>query len=164
MLSLPHCRKEVSKLLKSALIKGADRGVEFASHSLMSFLMFTTYVMLGNTLHAAVVFSSLALLNRLVITMGVHFPMAIKKLGVSLVAIKRIQVCYGKRGEAFDNLNQFRGKEMPNKLNILNSRLMFNQTSSNIGNDEIDIPATNQTKKNYAKTRLTTSKIFFLMC
>ncbi|KXJ06205.1 Multidrug resistance-associated protein 4 [Exaiptasia diaphana] len=47
-------RKEVSKLLKSAFIKGADRGIEFASHGLMSFLMFTTYVMLGNTLNAAV--------------------------------------------------------------------------------------------------------------
>lgn len=66
--------------------------MDFASQNIISCITFTTYVVLGNSLTAAKVFSSIAFLNALQRSVTRHFPPAIQKLNEATIAVKRIQV------------------------------------------------------------------------
>lgn len=66
--------------------------MEFASRNIISCITFTTYVVLGNSLTAAKVFSSIAFLNALQRSVTSHFPPAIQKLNEATITVKRIQV------------------------------------------------------------------------
>lgn len=66
--------------------------MDFASQNIISCITFTTYVVLGNSLTAAKVFSSIAFLNARQRSVTRHFPPAIQKLNEATIAVKRIQV------------------------------------------------------------------------
>ncbi|XP_032230963.2 ATP-binding cassette sub-family C member 4 isoform X2 [Nematostella vectensis] len=72
--------KEISKVRQTSCIKAVDRAFDYASPGLMGFLLFVTYSLTGNTLSAAVVFSSLALLHQVQVNMARHFPFAVHNL------------------------------------------------------------------------------------
>lgn len=58
--------------------------------ALISILSFTTYVLLGNKLDAKTVFTSMALLNMLIVPLNA-FPWVLNGLTEAWVSLKRIQ-------------------------------------------------------------------------
>ena len=66
--------------------------IGFASQSMIACAVFIVYVILGNSLTAAKVFSSVALLTVLQRSMSRHFPPAVQKLSEAKKTVKKIQV------------------------------------------------------------------------
>ena len=66
--------------------------IGFVSQSVIACAMFITYVILGNDLTAAKVFSSIALLTVLQRSMARHFPPAVQKLSEAKKTVRKIQV------------------------------------------------------------------------
>ncbi|XP_020629411.1 multidrug resistance-associated protein 4-like isoform X2 [Orbicella faveolata] len=84
-------RLEISKVRKTQFLRAVNMAMEFASQNIISCITFTTYVVLGNSLTAAKVFSSIAFLNALQRSVTRHFPPAIQKLNEATITVKRIQ-------------------------------------------------------------------------
>ncbi|XP_078483709.1 ATP-binding cassette sub-family C member 4 [Ciona intestinalis] len=84
-------RKEVQKVLYSAILKACNFSMMFISSRLLNLFTFITFVMLGGHLTPSKVFSAIALYNVLRTSMGLFFPLAIEKLSESLISLKRIQ-------------------------------------------------------------------------
>ena len=85
-------RLEISKIRKAQLLRALNMAMDFASQNIISCITFATYVMLGNTLTAAKVFSSIAFLNALQRSVTRHFPPAVQKLNEAKITVRRIQV------------------------------------------------------------------------
>ena len=85
-------RLEISKVRKIQFLRAVNMAMDFASQNIISCITFTTYVVLGNSLTAAKVFSSIAFLNALQRSVTRHFPPAIQRLNEATIAVKRIQV------------------------------------------------------------------------
>ena len=66
--------------------------IGFVSQSVIACAMFITYVILGNNLTAAKVFSSIALLTVLQRSVARHFPPAVQKLSEAKKTVRKIQV------------------------------------------------------------------------
>ena len=66
--------------------------IGFVSQSVIACAMFITYVILGNDLTAAKVFSSIALLTVLQRSVARHFPPAVQKLSEAKKTVRKIQV------------------------------------------------------------------------
>lgn len=88
-------RLEISKIRKAQLLRALNMAMDFASQNIISCITFTTYVMLGNSLTAAKVFSSIAFLNALQRSVTRHFPPAVQKLSEAKITVRRIQVSKG---------------------------------------------------------------------
>ncbi|XP_078379983.1 ATP-binding cassette sub-family C member 4-like [Oculina patagonica] len=84
-------RLEISKIRKAQLLRALNMAMDFASQNIISCITFTTYVMLGNSLTAAKVFSSIAFLNALQRSVTRHFPPAVQKLSEAKITVRRIQ-------------------------------------------------------------------------
>ena len=83
---------EISKIRKAMFLRALNMAVDFASQNIISCVTFGSYVLLGNTLTAAKVFSSIAFLNALQRSVTRHFPPAVQKLNEAKITVKRIQV------------------------------------------------------------------------
>ncbi|XP_022796168.1 multidrug resistance-associated protein 4-like isoform X3 [Stylophora pistillata] len=84
-------RFEISKIRKAMFLRALNMAVDFASQNIISCITFAGYVLLGNTLTAAKVFSSIAFLNALQRSVTRHFPPAVQKLNEAKITVKRIQ-------------------------------------------------------------------------
>ncbi|CAH3158723.1 unnamed protein product [Pocillopora meandrina] len=82
---------EISKIRKAMFLRALNMAVDFASQNIISCVTFGSYVLLGNTLTAAKVFSSIAFLNALQRSVTRHFPPAVQKLNEAKITVKRIQ-------------------------------------------------------------------------
>lgn len=91
-LPIIFCSLEISKIRKAMFLRALNMAVDFASQNIISCVTFGSYVLLGNTLTAAKVFSSIAFLNALQRSVTRHFPPAVQKLNEAKITVKRIQV------------------------------------------------------------------------
>lgn len=79
---------EISKIRKAMFLRALNMAVDFASQNIISCVTFGSYVLLGNTLTAAKVFSSIAFLNALQRSVTRHFPPAVQKLNEAKITVK----------------------------------------------------------------------------
>lgn len=85
-------RVEISGIRKTQLLRAVNMAIAFASQSIIACAMFITYVLLGNPLTAAKVFTSVALLTVLQRSVARHFPPAVQKLNEAKKTVRKIQV------------------------------------------------------------------------
>ena len=83
---------EISKVRKASLVRALNMALEFPSQIILSFVTFTTFVLLGNSLTAAIIFSTIAFINVVQRSMAKYFPLGVQRLKETKISIKRIQV------------------------------------------------------------------------
>ena len=90
--NLLNSRLEVKRILFVANIKASTLAPFFSSGKMMVFLVFITYILLGNTITAEKVFIAIGLFNPVRLVMHLFIPFAIQMMAESRVTLKRIQV------------------------------------------------------------------------
>ena len=86
-------RKEIGRILQTATIRAVNQATNMCMPYVTAMVMFTTHYMLGETLTAKKVFSTLALLQVLRFSLAIFLPMAVQTIAEAKVSCTRIQVC-----------------------------------------------------------------------
>ncbi|CAL8307591.1 unnamed protein product [Merluccius merluccius] len=84
-------RNEITMVLKSSYLRALNMASFFSASKVIVFITFTIYVLLGNTITASSVFTTLSLYTAVRLTVTLFFPSAIEKLFESHVSVQRIQ-------------------------------------------------------------------------
>lgn len=83
--------REVRKILRASQHKATNEAMYFVSSVLVSAVIFTVHVAIGDVLSPKIVFTAISLLNLLQFTVAKHVPYAIMSVTESLVSSRRIQ-------------------------------------------------------------------------
>lgn len=92
MLTVVSSRLEMSRIHKTQCLQAFNMATGFVSQSIITCAMFITYVLLGNPLNAAKVFSSVAMVTVLQRSLARHFLSAVQKLNEARKTATKIQV------------------------------------------------------------------------
>ncbi|RKP21464.1 P-loop containing nucleoside triphosphate hydrolase protein [Rozella allomycis CSF55] len=83
--------KETRYLFKASWMKAMNEALFFASPVMISLVSFGTAYLAGEQLEPSSIFSSLALLNVIRLTMTNFFPLAVESVSASLISLERIR-------------------------------------------------------------------------
>lgn len=92
MLTVVSSRLEMSRIHKTQCLQAFNMATGFVSQSIITCAMFITYVLLGNTLSAAKVFSSVVMVAVLQRSLARNFLSALQKLNEAKKTATKIQV------------------------------------------------------------------------
>lgn len=83
--------KEVGLIRYTSILRGINMALFFVSSKVILFISFITYVLLGYTLDAEIVFVAITLFNAVRLLMTLFFPYGVAQLAETLISCARLQ-------------------------------------------------------------------------
>lgn len=83
--------KEVRLIRYTSILRGINMALFFVSSKVILFISFITYVLLGYTLNAEIVFVAITLFNAVRLLMTLFFPYGVAQLAETLISCARLQ-------------------------------------------------------------------------